>query len=135
MHWAVYRHHPQGGLADHHCLFERAGLITQPECHWGGLISQLALVYSIYTYYHLNNNNYYHLIISQQQLTLSYYHTTKYHTTIISLNYLSYYHPFQQQHILSYYHTTKYHATKWGPKRCMYRQDRCVRICSTCVFH
>ena len=83
MHWAVYRHHPQGGLADHHCLFERAGLITQPECHWGGLISQLALVYSIYTYYHLNNNNYYHLIISQQQLTLSYYHTTKYHTTIM----------------------------------------------------
>ena len=88
MHWAAYRHHPQGGLADHHCLFERAGLITQPECHWGGLISQLALVYSIYTYYHLHNNNYYHLIISQQQLTLSYYHTTKYHTTIISLNYL-----------------------------------------------
>ena len=41
----------------------------------------------------------------------------------------------QQQLTLSYYHTTKYHATKWGPKRCMYRQDRCVRICSTCVFH
>ena len=104
MHWAAYRHHPQGGLADHHCLFERAGLITQPECHWGGLISQFALVYSIYTYYHLNNNNYYHLIISQQQLTLS------------------------------YYHTTKYHATKWDPKRCMYRQDRCVRDFFASVF-
>ena len=62
MHWAVYRHHPQGGLADHHCLFERAGLITQPECHWGGLISQLALVYNICTC----------MIISEQQL-LSYY--------------------------------------------------------------
>ena len=101
MHWAVYRHHPQGGLADHHCLFERAGLITQPECHWGGLISQLALVYSIYTYYHLNNNNYCHLIISQQQLTLSYYHTT-----IISLNY---YHLIISQQQLTFAHVFGQH--------------------------
>ena len=40
----------------------------------------------------------------------------------------------QQQLTLSYYHTTKYHATKWGPKRCMYRQDRCVRDFFASVF-
>ena len=110
MHWAVYRHHPQGGLADHHCLFERAGLITQPECHWGGLISQLALVYFIFTKISflpttITTGTYYHF----SQLLLAH--------IIISTTIIMYYHYTQKllfAHILSSTTYTIYHPQLWN---------------------